>query len=104
MIGPRIVPPRLGADDPTQVGLAHLVAAARRAAPELDAVLAQAGHDPLAQPRVGPPQYQRESVVTAALGRKIGLIGGRVEVVEEKAQILRPAGDAGVEALQLRAA
>src|SRR5262249_52429775 len=75
VIGARIPPPRLRADNTTWVGLAHLVAAARRAAPELDAVFAQAGHDALTQPRVGMPEHQRERVVAAALDCEVGLIG-----------------------------
>ena len=46
-----------------KVGLADLVAAPRRAAAELDAVLAQRRHHPPAQVRVGAAQDQREGVV-----------------------------------------
>src|SRR5437660_1715977 len=83
MIGARILAPSFRPEHTPQVRLARLVAAAGRAATELDAVRSQRGHDALAQCRVAFLQDQRESVVAAAFEGEIGLVRPRIEVVKK---------------------
>src|SRR5262245_29780978 len=79
--------PRLGLDDALQVGLAHLVAAARGAAAELDAFLAQGVHHAAGEAWALVLEDEREGVVAAALGVEVGLIEVGIKVVEEGVQV-----------------
>src|SRR5262249_15988210 len=62
----------LVATEPAEVGLAELIAAARGATAEFDAVRAKRPQDPVAEVVVAMFEDQREGVIAAARGFKIG--------------------------------
>ena len=66
-----------------RIGLAQLIATARRPTTKLDAKLTQQRHHPLTKNWIGFFEHQGKGIIAASFDDKIGLIFVRIEIVEK---------------------